>query len=103
MVLEDCIECMHGEVIILEREYYSKCHHENCLSIHAKCIARRALMKYFDLRQVLSIHILRRAYHENNYGRLAQGTARERLGAEDSDSAGVPSSQEDFQETTVSS
>jgi len=47
--------------------------------------------------------IERRAYHENSYYCYAQDTARERLGAEDSDSAGVPSSQKDFQETSVSS
>lgn len=101
MVLKDCIECMHGEVIILDREYYSKCHHENCLSIHSKCIARRALLKYYDLRQILSIHAIKEAYHEGSHYRYAQDTTRERLGTKNSDSTEVPSSQETTEETTV--
>lgn len=94
MVLEDCIECMHGEVIYLDREYYSKCHHEQCLSIHSKCISRRALLKYFDLKKILSIHILKREYHESCHHRYPQDSSRERMGAEDSDSTRIPSSEE---------
>ena len=94
MVLEDCIECHHGETIKISGEYYSKCHHENCLSIHAKCISRRALLKYFDLKQILSIHILKREYHESRHHRYPQDSARKRMGAEDSDSARIPSDKE---------
>lgn len=65
MVIEDCIECSHGEVDKVANEYYSKCNLERCSSMHTKCIARRALMNYYRLKEIKSIHIILREFQKD--------------------------------------
>jgi hypothetical protein len=66
MVLEDCLECIHGRTIKIAKEFYSKCEHENVLSIHSKCIARRALLNYYKQKEILSIHLINQSYHKGD-------------------------------------